>query len=655
MQTTRADRPATARQTLAPVLLSFAAVTAALLWYAATSRAEVYAVTGNSYPGTLTAVAEPLGFFVASLLGALSIGGLTYVVISARPDTSGVIDERSFLVHVLLERAAALWAVAATAMIVIQAASDAGVPMRQVLAGPFLLDAVLASEMARAWIAVAIAAAVVAITVRLSVRWTAHAVLLIPALIGVVAVPVNGNAAQGPDHDYATSAAIVFAAALAVLAGLWLVSALTRPAEAALRRVVVVRTALGAVVLGYGAALLGVLLGPAGPMGSAYGRVGTAAALLLMLMWALDVVAVSRRGPSGLSRVAGVFGAAGALAVMALVAVMATQPAARFLTHDFTTWDIFLGYELPAPPGVGTLLTVWRFDTFLGAGALVLAALYTLGYVRLRRRGDAWPVGRLIAWLAGCLVLLFVSSSGVKAYGSAMFSVHMAEHMTLNMFVPVLLVLGGPVTLALRALPAHRPDQPPGPREWLLWLVHSKFTSFLAHPITAFVLFVGSLYAVYFTPLFDALARYHWGHEFMSLHFLLVGYLFFWGIIGIDPGPRKLPFLGRLGLLFAVMPFHAFFGIATMTMTEIIGGQFYRSVDLPWLASLADDQNLGGAIAWGSSEVPVVLVVVALVAQWARQDRRTATRSDRHADSSYADDELEAYNAMLRELARQRQ
>lgn len=655
MQTTRADRPATARQTLAPVLLSFAAVTAALLWYAATSRAEVYAVTGNSYPGTVTAVAEPLGFFVASLLGALSIGGLAFVVITARPDTSGVIDERSFLVHVLLERTAALWAVTATAMIVIQAASDAGVPMRQVLAGPFLLDAVLASEMARAWIAVAIAAAVVAITVRLSVRWTAHAVLLIPALIGVVAVPVNGNAAQGPDHDYATSAAIVFAAALAVLAGLWLVSALTRPEEAALRRVVVVRTALGAVVLGYGAALLGVLLGPAGPMGSAYGRAGTAAALLLMLMWALDVVAVSRRGTSGPSRVAGVFGAAGALAVMALVAVMATQPAARFLTHDFTTWDIFLGYELPAPPGVGTLLTVWRFDTFLGAGALVLAALYTLGYVRLRRRGDAWPVGRLIAWLAGCLVLLFVSSSGVKAYGSAMFSVHMAEHMTLNMFVPVLLVLGGPVTLALRALPAHRPDQPPGPREWLLWLVHSKFTSFLAHPITAFVLFVGSLYAVYFTPLFDALARYHWGHEFMSLHFLLVGYLFFWGIIGIDPGPRKLPFLGRLGLLFAVMPFHAFFGIATMTMTEIIGGQFYRSVDLPWLASLADDQNLGGAIAWGSSEVPVVLVVVALVAQWARQDRRTATRSDRHADSSYADDELEAYNAMLRELARQRQ
>lgn len=237
-----------------------------------------------------------------------------------------------------------------------------------------------------------------------------------------------------------------------------------------------------------------------------------------------------------------------------------------------------------------------------------------------------------------------------------MFSVHMAEHMTLNMFIPVLLVLGGPVTLALRAIPPAGEGSPPGPREWLLWLVHSRFTAFISHPVIAFVLFVTSLYVVYFTPIFDTLVRYHWGHEFMTVHFLLVGYLYFWGIIGIDPGPKRLPFLGRLGLLFAVMPFHAFFGIATMTMTSTIGGPFYRYVGLPWLSSINGDQHLGGAIAWGSSELPVIVVVIALVAQWARQDRRDATRSDRHADASYGagDDELDAYNAMLRELAKGR-
>ena len=170
----------------------------------------------------------------------------------------------------------------------------------------------------------------------------------------------------------------------------------------------------------------------------------------------------------------------------------------------------------------------------------------------------------------------------------------------------------------------------------------------------AFLIFVGSLYAVYFTPLFDTFVRYHWGHELLSLHFIVTGYLFFWGIIGIDPGPRRLPFIGRLGLLFAIMPFHAFFGIALMTMNSAIGGNFYRSLALPWVPNIIEDQNLGGAIAWGSSELPILAVAVALIYQWVRQDRRVAVRADRHATATYADDELEAYNAMLRELAKTR-
>jgi putative copper resistance protein D len=102
------------------------------------------------------------------------------------------------------------------------------------------------------------------------------------------------------------------------------------------------------------------------------------------------------------------------------------------------------------------------------------------------------------------------------------------------------------------------------------------------------------------------------------------------------------------------MPFHAFFGIALMTMASPVGGRFYRSVNLPWLPSILDDQHLGGGIAWSLTELPVIIVIVALVTQWARQDRKVASRSDRHADSDYGDDDLEAYNAMLRELARMR-
>ncbi|WP_431232735.1 cytochrome c oxidase assembly protein [Mycolicibacterium psychrotolerans] len=612
---------------------------AALVGYAVASGDRRFTATGDSYPGMATSVAGLVGYFTATLAAAICLGALVFIVITAEPDDRGVLDPASFRVHLLAERLAPVWLLTALAMIPVQAANAAGVPVTRLITGGGLGSALGASEMGRGWIAVAVVAAVVTISLRATVRWSWHAVLLIPTFIGVIALPVTGNAGQGPNHDYATSAVIVFAAALAVLTGVAVSAALAPPKAELRRRILFTERAAGAVALTYGAVLWFLLAAPAG-LASDYGRFGALAAVALLV----SMVIGARRAVTG--------AVAGILAVAA-VSAMAIQTAPRLLAHQFTAWDVFLGYQLPDPPNALRLLTVWRFDVLLGVAAVVLALGYVIGYIRLRRRGDAWPPGRLVAWLLGCAALLFATSSGVRAYGSAMFSVHMAEHMALNMFIPVFLVLGAPITLALRALPVAGAGRPPGPREWLLWLVHSPVSRFLSHPATAFVLFVGSLYAVYFTPIFDTLVRYHWGHEFMTLHFLITGYLFFWGIIGIDPGPKRLPFIGRLGLLFAVMPFHAFFGIATMTMTSALGGTFYRNLHLPWLASLNDDQHLGGAIAWGSSELPVIVVVVALVVQWARQDRRTATRTDRHADAHY-DDDLDAYNAMLRELAKNR-
>ncbi|MDH6245950.1 cytochrome c oxidase assembly protein [Mycobacterium sp. OTB74] len=641
------SNPTRAGRVALPVVGYLIAV-AALIGYAVASGSHRFVATGDTYPGLLTACAEPIGYFTATLAGAICLGGLAYIVTTARPDTNGLIDPPAYRVHLVLERVSLVWVAAAAIMVVVQAANNSGASAVRLITSGTVGDAIAASEMSRAWIATTLFAAAVAITLRFTVRWVAMCVLLLPSLIGVLALPVNGNASQGPSHDYATSSMIVFAVAVAVLSGMKIAAAISPPSADLQRRLTLLTTVCAAVALVYGAMLLPLLLGSGGLTGDGYGRLAIVAALALGATLVLDVVAL-RRGTGGSSAVVLLV-----ITALAALSAMAVQTAPRFLEHQFTTWDIFLGYELPDPPNVIRILTVWRLDTFIGVGALVLAAAYLYAYLRLRRRGDEWPVGRLVAWLIGCAALFFTSSSGMKAYGSAMFSVHMGEHMTLNMFIPVLLVLGGPVTLALRALPPAGEGAPPGPREWVLRLVHSKVTAFISHPVVAFVLFVASLYIVYFTPIFNTLVRYHWGHELMSVHFLLVGYLFYWGIIGIDPGPKRLPFLGRLGLLFAVMPFHAFFGIATMTMTSTIGGPFYRFVDLPWLHSINADQHLGGAIAWGSSELPVIVVVIALVSQWARQDRRAAVRTDRHADASYGDDDLDAYNAMLRELAQGR-
>ena len=642
------------------LLAGYAVLAAAIAVYAVVFLAPIISTT----------VAVAVGSFTAAIAGAGCLGGVVLILITARPDDGGVIDATAFRVHLLVERLSVVWAVTALIMVIVQIAADAGLSLQLLFSSGRISgignigDALSASQPARAWVVVTICAAVIAIALRLTLRWDWHVPLLIPAIIGVVAFPVTGSAGSGPDHDYGTSTVIVFAVMVAVLAGLKIAAAATGPRGAVIGgpvRITAIITGAGALM--YGAVLMAILGGP--PLASGYGRLGLLAGAALLAGLLCDL-----RG-RGLA-----FSALTAMTALAAVSAMAIQIAPRLvpfwsarccyynaqtdsrvlITQDGSTISqllLLLGYELPGPSSPLRLLTFWRFDTFLGVVALFLAALYVIGVVRLRRRGDQWPAGRLLAWLAGCAALVFATSSGVRAYGSAMFSVHMIEHMTLNMFVPVLLVLGAPVTLALRVLPSAAAGDPPGPREWIVRAVHSPFTAFLSSPITAFVLFVGSLYAVYLTPVFDTLVQYHWGHELMAVHFLLTGYLFYWGIIGVDPGPRRLPFIGRLALLFAIMPFHAFFGIAMMTQTSAVGGNYYRMLDLPWVQNLSDDQRLGGAIAWGASEVPLVLVVVALVTQWARQDRRTSTRSDRHEDAGY-DDDMDAYNNMLRELARQR-
>jgi putative copper resistance protein D len=312
---------------------------------------------------------------------------------------------------------------------------------------------------------------------------------------------------------------------------------------------------------------------------------------------------------------------------------------------------IEIGYDFAGPPTLTRVLFDWRFDLIFGTAAIVFALVYLAGVRRLRRRGDAWPTGRIVAWLCGCAVLLFATSSGVGRYMPAMFSMHMAAHMLLSMLTPVLLVLGAPVTLALRALPAAGRDDPPGPREWILAAVHSRVSRILTNPVVATALFVAGFYGLYFGGIFDAAAGSHAAHIAMNLHFLLTGYLFYWVVIGVDPTPRPIPSLGKLAMVFASLPLHAFFGVALMSTNTVLAGSFYESLKLYWHDDLIGDQRLGGGIAWAAGEVPLVLVLMALLIQWRRSDQRTATRLDRAADRD-DDADLAAYNAMLAELAR---
>ncbi|MFE5832020.1 cytochrome c oxidase assembly protein [Streptomyces sp. NPDC056488] len=286
-------------------------------------------------------------------------------------------------------------------------------------------------------------------------------------------------------------------------------------------------------------------------------------------------------------------------------------------------------------------------DLFFLVGCLAALGLYGWGVARLRRRGDAWPVSRTVFFTVGVLTVALVMCTRLNDYGMVMFSVHMVQHMVISMLSPILLLLGAPVTLALRALPVAGRGST-GPRELLLKLLHSRYMKVITHPGFTIPMFIASLYALYFTPLFDFLMGSKPGHIGMMVHFLMVGVVFFWPIMGVDPGPHRPGYVMRMLELFAGMPFHAFFGIALMMASEPMVGT-YASPPASLGIDALSDQNAAGGIAWAFSEIPSVLVLIALVYQWYHSEQRQAVRKDRAADRD-GDKELEAYNAYLASL-----
>ena len=241
-------------------------------------------------------------------------------------------------------------------------------------------------------------------------------------------------------------------------------------------------------------------------------------------------------------------------------------------------------------------------------GAILLLG-YLLGLVTLRRRGGRWPWPRTAAWLLGVLVLELVSVTGVEGYGMMMFSVHMAQHMALAMVVPILLALGSPYALALRALPLDS-----RPRRLLAALPTTRLARVVCSAPVRWALFLASLYGIYFTPAFGGLMHTVWGHNLMLLHFLLAGCLFFGPIIGRGATQPSR----RLAESFASTPLHALFGLSIMVISRPVV-TFFDHPDPAWHVAALSDQTLAGSIAWATSETATVLVMVVLLVRLARR------------------------------------
>src|SRR4029079_1313749 len=206
------------------------------------------------------------------------------------------------------------------------------------------------------------------------------------------------------------------------------------------------------------------------------------------------------------------------------------------------------------PPTVTNILFGWSFEPLV---LLPLVGSALAWIVAVRRVHAAHPATHVPGWptlafLGGLLAIAFALQSGIEQYDTALFSIHMVQHVLLLLVAAPLIALSGPVTLALRAA---RPDIR---RRYLLPILHSRPVRLLSHPVVAWLLFAGVMWGTHFSPLFDAALEHPWLHDLEHLLFLVTALLFWWPAVARDPAPWRMPHPGRVMYVFLQMPQNTF-------------------------------------------------------------------------------------------------
>jgi putative copper resistance protein D len=252
--------------------------------------------------------------------------------------------------------------------------------------------------------------------------------------------------------------------------------------------------------------------------------------------------------------------------------------------------------------------------------------LYLRAAARQRRRGHQWHTGRTVSFMTGLAVVVVATQAGLARYDTSYFSLHVVQHILLAMVAPVFLVLGAPVTLALQAA------SPSGQRGLLRVLQH-PVAVVVTHPLTAWCAFAGTLFVLYFTPLYELSLRNSVVHAWLHVHFVVSGCLFAESVVGLDPHRIRIPHPLRLLLVALTVPVHAVLGIALLTRDDVIAGPWYLGRRDGFGDNLLLDQRVGAGLLWAAGELYGVALAALVLTQWMRQSEREARRHDRLLDA----------------------
>jgi len=281
------------------------------------------------------------------------------------------------------------------------------------------------------------------------------------------------------------------------------------------------------------------------------------------------------------------------------------------------------GAEVPPAPMLPAVLLAWRIDPIAIAGLLLAATAYLWAVRRVNREhpGNRQPGYRSWLFLAGLAAIGVALTSPIQAYEGSLFSVHMVQHMLLELVAAPLLLAGAPITLALRV-------STPSVRRRLLSVLQSRLMHAVSFPVVAWVLFAAVNWGWHFSVLYDQALENQALHYIQHATFLGAALLFWWPVIGADPSPWRLPHPVRILYLFLAMPQNSFLGVALMSASTVLYPHYVTN-GRDWGLSPLDDQALGGVIMWVVGDVFFLAAMMLVVVLWMRHEDRRTERLDR--------------------------
>ncbi|GAA4685752.1 cytochrome c oxidase assembly protein [Frondihabitans cladoniiphilus] len=604
-------------------LVAFAALLVALVYGGASAKPLL------EDPGAVVRYGLPIASLFTDLGAALTIGTLalgTFALTPSRPEWARALD--------IASAGAAFWTVASavTGFFTFLSVSNVRVTADAKF-GESLAFFLTNTSLGLAWLISTLVAALVTVLC-FAVRGVTP-VFLVALVAGAALIPIagQGHAAGTTGHVAAVTALGLHIEGAAVWLGGLLALVLLRPVldrprvGLVLARYSTLALLCFVVVAVSGVASAGIRLGSWSELGSRYGVLVVVKIVALVVLGLFGVVhrqvLVGRMQNSPAARqgtfwwfVSAELAFLGiASGVAAALARTADPVSAKALTDTGAVSPAEVLTDSPLPLEFSPLRWVsgWNLDLVWLLACAFLVAFYVAGVVRVRRRGEAWPMGRTIRWCLGLVVLFLATNGALNVYERYLISAHFVLVGLVAFVVPALLASGAPWTLALVSI-AKRTDGSRGPREWLMLVVRSRGAAVLTHPVSGVVLLAASLWAWLFTPLFRWSLTTYGGHTVLVLQLVLVGWLVVQALLGLDPVRYATRTGIRLAVVGGTVVVAAVVGIVPALGDGLLLANWYGAMGRLWGAPPVADQHEGGvALALIGVVVAAVLAVVVAV------------------------------------------